>query len=159
EDLARLVHDVGCQRTGEHRVLDIRVAGQHTLRVGSSDRELETLRRAAVLLADDDVLRDVHQTTGQVTRVSGTQSRVGQTLTGTVRRDEVLRHRQTLAVRGDDRTGDDLTLGVVHQTTHTRDAADLHLVTTSTRLHHVVDGVVLWLFCHPRGSGLVGLLV
>src|SRR5690606_38226677 len=110
EDLARLVHDVGRQGTGEHRVLDIRVAGQHTLRVGSSDRELETVRRAAVLLADDDVLRDVHQTTGQVTRVSGTQSRVGQTLTGTVRRDEVLRHRQTLAVRGDDRTGDDLTL-------------------------------------------------
>src|SRR5690606_36639651 len=108
-------------------------AHQLAMRVRSGDRELEALRRAAVLFADDDVLRDIHQTTGQVTRVGGAQSGVGQTLTGTVRRDEVLRNRQPLAVRGDDRARDDLTLRVVHQSTHTRDVADLQPVTTSTR--------------------------
>ena len=53
--------------------------------------------RAAVDLVDDDVLRDVDQTTGQVTRVGGTQSGVGHALTGAVRGDEVLQHRQALA--------------------------------------------------------------
>ena len=120
-------------------------ASLHELAIGSGsrDRQLEALGRAAVVFADDDVLRDVHETTGEVTRVGGTEGRVGQTLAGTVRRDEVLRHRQTLAVRGDDRTGDDLTLGVVHQASHTGDVPDLQPVTTSTRGHHAVDGVVL----------------
>src|SRR5690606_13376151 len=108
----------------------------------SGDQELEALRGAAVLLADDDVLRDVHQTTGQVTRVGGAQSGVGQTLAGAVRGDEVLRHRQSLTVRGDDRTRDDLTLGVVHQTAHTRDVADLQPVASGAGGHHAVDGVV-----------------
>src|SRR5690606_31008280 len=158
ENLALAVDHVSGQRAGEHRVLDVRVAHELALRVRSGDRELQTLRRAAVLLADDDVLRDVHQTTGQVTRVGGTQSGVGQTLTGTVRRDEVLRHRQTLAVRGDDRTRDDLTLGVVHQTTHTGDVPDLQPVTTSARRHHAVDGVVLGEVLAHRGLDLVGRL-
>ena len=75
---------------------------------------------AAVLLADDDVLRHVHQTTGQVTRVGGTQRGVGETLAGTVGGDEVLQHRQALAERGLDRARDDLTLRVGHQTTDRR---------------------------------------
>ena len=137
------VDDVGGERAREHRVLDVRVAHQHAVGIRRGDRQLEALGRAAVVLADDDILRDVDETTGQVARVGGTQGRVGQTLAGTVRRDEVLRHRQTLAVRGDDRTRDDLTLRVVHQTTHTGDVADLQPVTTSTRGHHAVDGVVL----------------
>src|SRR5208337_4218750 len=45
---------------------------------------------ATVVFADDHVLRHVHQTARQVTRVGGLQSRIGQTLAGTVRRDEVL---------------------------------------------------------------------
>src|SRR5690606_34375627 len=88
-NLALAVDDIRRQGTSEHRVLDVRIAHQFALRVRRGDRELEALRRAAVHLADDDVLRDIHQTTGQVTRVGGTQSGVSQTLTGTVRRDEV----------------------------------------------------------------------
>ena len=80
--------------------------------------------------ANDDVLRNVHQTTGQVTRVGGTQRGIGQTLTGTVGGDEVLQNRQALAVRGLDRTRDDLALRVGHQATDTGNLAHLQPVTT-----------------------------
>ena len=96
---------------------------------------------AAVLLADDDVLRDVHQTTGQVARVGGPQRGVGQTLAGTVRGDEVLQHGQALAEVRLDRARDDLALRVGHQTTHAGDLADLHPVTAGARGDHHVDGV------------------
>ena len=57
-------------------------------------------------------------------------------------RDEVLSHRQSLAVRVLDRGRDDLTLRVSNETTHTRDVSDLEPVSTSTRGNHAVDGVV-----------------
>ena len=94
----------------------------------------QTALGAAVVLADDDVLRDVHQTTGQVTRVGGTQRGVGQTLTGTVAGDEVLQHRQALAEVRLDRPRDDVTLRVRHQTTHSGDLTDLHHVSAGTRV-------------------------
>ena len=50
----------------------------------------DAVDRAAVVLVDDDVLRDVDQTARQVARVGGLERRVGQTLAGAVRRDEVL---------------------------------------------------------------------
>ena len=77
------------------------LASRTELAVGSPSRaiaQLEALGRAAVVLADDDILRDVDETTGEVTRVGGTESGVGQTLAGTVGGDEVLGHRQALAV-------------------------------------------------------------
>src|SRR5690606_17350936 len=58
----------------------------------------------AVVFEDDHLLGDVNQTTGQITRVSSTQSGVGETLAGTVSRDEILEHRQTFTEVGDDRT-------------------------------------------------------
>src|SRR5690606_9384686 len=126
----------------EHRVLDVLVAHQLVADL-RRDPDLETLRRAAVVLTDDDILRDVDETTREVARVRGTQSGVGETLTGTVRGDEVLRHTQTLAVRGDDRTSDRLTLRVGDEATDTRDVSDLQPVTTGARRHHPVDVVVL----------------
>src|SRR5690606_616003 len=78
--------------------VDGQLAGGLAVRAehGLTDRHGDRPVRAAVLLADDDVLRDVHQTAGQVTGVGGTQRRVRQTLTGTVRGDEVLQYGQTL---------------------------------------------------------------
>ena len=49
----------------------------------------DTLGSVAVFLADDDFLRNVNQTAGQVARVSGTQCGIGQTFTSASRRDEV----------------------------------------------------------------------
>ena len=98
---------------------------------------------AAVDLAHDDVLRHVHQTAGQVTRVGGTQSGVSQALTGAVRGDEVLEHRQALAEVRLDGTVDDLALRVGHEAAHAGELADLLDVTASTGERHHVDGVEL----------------
>ena len=48
--------------------------------------DLETHDRAAILLGDRHVLRDVHETTREVAGVRRLERRVGQTLTGAVRR-------------------------------------------------------------------------
>ena len=55
-------------------------------------RDLLAQVMEAILLADDDVLRHVDQTPGQVTRVRRTQSGIGQALAGTVGGDEELQH-------------------------------------------------------------------
>ena len=60
-------------------------------------RHLDAVERAAVLLGDDRVLRHVDETARQVAGVGRLERRVGQTLAGAVRRDEVLQHGQTFA--------------------------------------------------------------
>src|SRR5690606_36342424 len=50
---------------------------------------------ATVLFQDDHLLGDVDETTGQVAGVRGAESRVGQTLSGAVRGDEVLDRKST----------------------------------------------------------------
>ena len=95
----------------------------------------------AVLLADDELLRDVDETTGQVAGVGGAERGVGETLAGTVRRDEVLEHRQALTEVRLDRPRDDLTTRVGHQATHTGDLTHLHDVSSGTRADHHVDRV------------------
>ncbi len=105
------------------------------------DGHLDVFVGAAIDLANDHVLRDVHQTAGQIARVGGTQSRVGQALSRAVRGDEVLKHRQALHEVGLDRSLDDLALRVGHQAAHTRQLADLLEGTTSTRVGHHEDRV------------------
>ena len=105
------------------------------------DLHREPTLRAAVLLADDDVLRHVHQAPGEVPGVGGPQRGVGQALAGTVGRDEVLEHGQALAEAGLDRPRDRLALGVRDQATHAGDLPDLHRVTTGTGVDHHPDRV------------------
>src|SRR5699024_2607732 len=107
---------------------------------------------------DDDVLGDVHETTGEVAGVRGPQRRVGQALPRTVGGDEVLEHRQALAVVGLDRTGDDLALRVGHEATHPGDLAHLHPVAAGPRTDHRVDGVLLGEVRPHRDVDLVGRL-
>ena len=59
-----------------------------------------------------------------------------------MRCDEVFGNRQTFAVRVLDRSRNDFTLGVCHESSHTGDVSDLQPVSTSTRGDHAVDGVV-----------------
>ena len=124
--------------------------------VRHSDRHGEAAGGAAVLFAHDDVLGDVHQTTGQVARVRGLQRGVRQALTGTVGRDEVLQHGQALTVGGLDGPRDDLTLRVGHQATDAGDLPDLQPVTTRTGGHHAVDGVQAVHAALHRSGDLVG---
>ncbi len=142
-----------------HGRLDVALLAEHSVRVPARDLETQTAVGAAVLLADDDVLGDVDQTTGEVTRVGGTQSGVRQTLTGTVRGDEVLQHGQALTERRLDRTRDGLVLRVRHQTTHTGNLTHLHHVASCTRVHHHEDRVGLReVVVHRLGDAVLAFL-
>ena len=54
--------------------------------------DADAVERAAVELGDDGVLRDVDETTREVTGVRRLERGVGEALTRAVRRDEVLEH-------------------------------------------------------------------
>ena len=111
---------------------------------------------AAVDLADDDVLGHVHQTTGQVPRVGGTQRRVGQALAGAMRGNEVFQDRQAFAEVRLDGPVDDLALRVGHEAAHTSQLADLLDIASGARERHHVDGVEL---VEVLGHGLADLFV
>ena len=100
-------------------------------------------RRAAVLLADDELLGDVDETAGEVAGVGGPQGGVDEALAGARRGDEVLEHRQALTEVRLDRAGDHVAAGVGHQAAHAGDLADLHHVPAGARAHHHLDGVEL----------------
>ena len=90
---------------------------------------------------DDHVLRHVAEAARQVAGIGRLQRRIGQTLTGAVRRDEVLQHVQAFAeVRGD-RRFDDFARGLGHQTAHTGKLADLLFRTASAGIGHDVNRV------------------
>ena len=91
---------------------------------------------AAVVLTDDHILGNVHQTTGEVSRVSGAQRRIHQTLTGAVGGDDVLGDRQTLTEVGADRKVDDFTLRVGHQAAHAHQLTHLGHVSPGTGVGH-----------------------
>ena len=111
---------------------------------------------AAILFTHDDFLRDVDQTTGQVTGFCGTQCGIGQTLTRAVLGDEVFEHGQAFTVVGLDRTRDDLALRVGHEASHTCNLADLHPVASSTGLDHDVHVVVIMEVVAHGARDLVG---
>src|SRR5512138_529295 len=101
----------------------------------------ETVRRAAILFCDDEVLRDVDETTGEITRVRGLQRGVGETFTGAVRRDEVLHRVQAFTEVRRDRRLDDRAVRLRHETAHTRELTNLGRATASTGIRHHVDRV------------------
>src|SRR5207302_2902254 len=80
---------------------------------------------AAVDFVDNHILCDIHQTSREITGVGGLQCRVGQSLTGAVRRNKVLQHRQSFAEVGGNRSFDDFTGRLRHQSSHTTQLADL----------------------------------
>ena len=95
----------------------------------------------AVIFADDDVLGNVDETTGQITRVSCTQCRIGQAFTGAVRRSEVVQYGQAFAEVRFDRQVDDTTRRVSHQATHAGNLTNLVAAASSTGVSHHEDRV------------------
>jgi len=111
-------------------------------------RDTDTTKRSTVVLVDRHVLRNVNQTTRQVTGIGRFQGRIGKTFTCTVRGNEVLEDRQTFLEVGDNRVLDDLAsrtdqrfLRLGHQTTHPTELTNLLFRTTSPGVGHHVDGV------------------
>ena len=95
-----------------------------------------------IFFADHQFVRDIDKTTRQVTRVGCLQCRVGLSLAGTVRREEVLEHRQTLTQVGLDGELDNLSRGIRHQASDTRHLYDLLLASTGTGVGHDTHGVL-----------------
>ena len=90
----------------------------------------------AIDLVDDDVLCHVGELAGEVTGVGGLQSRVGQSLSGTVGGAEIFQHGEAFAEVGLDGGFDDFAGRLGHQTTH------------ATELPHLVDGASGFGGCH-----------
>src|SRR5580692_2744877 len=101
----------------------------------------DALAGSAIVFADDYVLRHVHQTARQVTRIGRLQRGIGQTLTGAVGRDEVLQHVEAFAEIGRDGRFDDLARGLGHQAAHTGKLADLLLGTARAGIGHDVNRI------------------
>src|SRR5437763_8365463 len=91
---------------------------------------------AAIGFANDDVLRDVDETPGQVSGVRRAERPVCESLARAVGRDEVLQHRQPFAEIRFDRPRDNVALRVRDETAHSCDLADLLYVYALARAAH-----------------------
>src|ERR1700761_3599344 len=76
--------------------------------------DVDAVIGAAIALVDDYVLRDVDEAASEVARVGGLERRIGQALTRTVRRDEVLQHVEAFAEVGSNRRLDNLARRLRH---------------------------------------------
>ena len=121
-------------------------------------KDLKTLGGSAVLLTDDDLLRNVYKTACEVTGVRGSQRGVGKTLTRTTRGDEVFENVKTLTVVSSDRDLDGLTGGVGDKSAHSGKLTDLAHATTRTGICHHKDRVVAVEVSLERAGNVVGRL-
>ena len=137
DDVAVVVFDL-LERNAAHDAvaqrLDDLAGFDDTLHVDAVDG-------AAVVLADDDVLRHVDQTASQVAGVGRLERRVGQSLAGAVGRDEVLQHRQPFTEVGRDRRLDDFAGRLGHQSTHAGELANLLFRSASAGVGHDVNRI------------------
>ena len=102
-----------------------------------------SLSFTAVCLTDDQILGYVYQTSGQITRVGGTQSRVGHALSGASGGDEVLQHGQTFTEVGLNGKLDGVTGSIGHKASHSSQLLDLLIRTSGSGVSHHEDVVVL----------------
>src|SRR5205807_857052 len=103
--------------------------------------DVNAVDRAAVVFADDHVLRYVDQAARQIAGIGRLQRGIGQTFTGAVGRNEVLQHRQSFAEVGGDGRLDDLAGRLGHEAAHAGKLADLLLGAASARISHHVNGI------------------
>ena len=126
---------------------DTFIQSLYDILVTFDSRSGQTTQCTAILFGDDYILSYIDQTTGQITGIGRLQCGIGQTFTGTVGRDEVLQHGQTLLEVRKDRVFDDLSsfgagfLRFGHQTTHTGQLTDLLFRTTGSGIQHHVNRV------------------
>ena len=91
---------------------------------------------------DNQFLGNVYQTSGQVTGVRGTQSRIGKTFPGSMGGHKVFQYVQTFTEVGTDRQLDGTSGGIGHQTTHSGKLFNLLVGTTGAGIRHHEDVVV-----------------
>ena len=98
---------------------------------------------AAVHFTDNQILRYVNQSSGQITGVCSTQSGIGKSLSCTVRRDKILQYVQTFTEVGLNRKFNRMSGGIRHQSAHSGKLLNLLIGTTGTGVRHHKDVVVL----------------
>ena len=103
--------------------------------------DVQALVGAAIDFGDDGVLRHIHQTTRQITRIRGLERRIRQPLTRAMGRVEIFKNGQTFLEVRDDGRFDDFAVRLCHQTAHTRQLFNLSRRTTRTGMRHHVNGV------------------
>ena len=127
------------------RVDDIHPAHPAPDRLDEADLDLfalvhdplrDPLRRSAVFHRDHDVLGDVGEFSGQIAGVGRLEGGVGETFPGSVRRGEVLEHREAFAEVGFDRRLDDPARGLGHKASHSGKLADLLDTAAGSRVGH-----------------------
>ncbi len=126
---------------GAHAAEDALAQGLDHLATLDEGFHVEAFAGAAVVLDHHQILGHIDQAAGKVTRVRGLQRGIGQTLTGAVRRDEVLQNVEAFTEVRRDRRLDDRAVRLGHQAAHAGKLADLGSGTTSTRVGHHVDRV------------------
>src|ERR1022692_409888 len=137
DDVAFVVLDL-LQRDAAHDTVTQRLDDLHRLHDGG---DVDAIDRAAIVFADDHVLRHVHQAPGQVARIRRLESGIGQSLAGAVGGDEVLQHGQAFAEVRRDRGLDDFARRLGHQATHAGELTNLLLGTASAGVSHDVNGI------------------
>ncbi len=108
----------------------------------------------AILFPDDDILGNVDQAAGKVTRVRRAQRRIRKALARAVGGDEELEHREAFAEVRPDGHLDDLARRIRHQAAHARQLADLVGAAARAGVCHHVDGVIFIQRFH-QGAGHV----
>src|SRR5580704_3969508 len=126
----------------ERNAADHAIAERLDFDTGFENRfDEDAVGRAAVELVDDHVLRNIDEAAREVAGIGGLERRVGQTLTGAVRRDEVLQHGEAFAEVGRDRSFDDFARGLGHQTAHSGKLTNLLLRSARARIGHHVNRI------------------
>src|SRR5690554_3331304 len=103
--------------------------------------EIDTVERTAIEFVNDTVVRDVDQTTSEVTGISRFKSRIRETFSSTMRRSKVFENGQTFTEVSGNRGFDDRAGRLGHQTTHTGELTHLLCRTSSSRVGHDEDSV------------------
>ena len=94
-----------------------------------------------MIICHNHVHRHIAKFTSHVTSISRFKSRVGETLTRTVCRDEVFQNRKSFTEGGENRTFNNFTRGLSHQTASSAKLLNLCFITTRTRIHHRIYGI------------------
>ena len=81
--------------------------------------DVDAVGAVAILLADDNILRNVDKTAGQITRVSRSERGIGKTFTGAAGGNEVFEYIKTFTVVSSDGNLYRLTCGVGDKSAHT----------------------------------------
>ena len=109
----------------QHAAEDALLQRLHHLAAFDERLHGEAVLRAAIVLGDHQVLRDVDQAPREIAGIGRLQRGVGEALPRAVRRDEVLQHVQAFAEVRRDRRLDDRAVGLRHQAAHAGELSDL----------------------------------